>query len=137
VNVWRYAWTLAPLLSTVALGVNLIAQSRLFWIGGAFTVVGVLGLMLVILRDLAERAERAHAFYVVDGPRATYLYSFTEFRRLPESIRRMIRTDNPDVERWYQSEQRRHGIEIIEALAGGRWQKLRYRTTLWLLNFLT
>lgn len=51
------------------------------------------GLLLVVLKEIVERPERAHALYKVDGPPATYLYSYVEFRSLPDAERRELFKD--------------------------------------------
>lgn len=136
-SVWRYAWTLGPLLGATALGVNVMMKGGVMaWIGGLIVACGVLGLLLVLVKEVAERYERANAFYRIDGPQATYLYSFTEFERLPEPVQQEIYRDAA-VKAWHRQERRRHGIEELTALQGGRIQRLRYRLALWILNFLT
>src|SRR2546430_13404854 len=67
-------------------GVALQSSRR---IGGVLIAVGLLGLILVILKQIAERPERVHALYHVQGKQATYLYSYTEFRRLDRKSTRL------------------------------------------------
>jgi hypothetical protein len=133
-QTWRYAWTIAPLVGTVALGAGLIVQ-RLTWIGLMVVVVGSFGLLLVVLKEIVERPERAHALYKVEGPQPTYLYSYVEFRRLPDAVRRDLLKD-PNVVKWYTRETHRHGGDMLEAF-GTRFGKMRYRFYLWVINFLT
>src|SRR6267142_11709 len=132
---WRYAWTLAPLLAVVALGTNIALQGSR-WIGCGLIVMGILGFALVFLKEIVERPERAHALYhVVEGKQAIYLYSYTEFRRLPEHVRLRLLQDR-DVKQWFRAETHRHGGEMFDVLQT-RFGNLRYRFWLWVLNLLT
>ena len=133
-QVWRYGWTIAPLVGTVALGTVLVVNQHP-WIGGLVIAVGVLGLHLVILKEIVERPERAHAFYLVNGPQATYLYSYVEFRRLPEPIRHALLRDREVVE-WFKRETQRLGGEMFEAY-GTPFGKIRHRLRLGVIAFLT
>jgi len=109
--------------------------NALWGIGLLVVVVGSLGLLLVVLKKIVERPERAHALYKVDEAQATYLYSYVEFRRLPDAVRRDLLKD-PNVVRWYTRESHRHGGDMVEAF-GTRFGKTRYRFHLWVINFLT
>jgi hypothetical protein len=132
--VWRYAWALAPLLATIAIGVAMRGQG-MTWLGWVFVAIGLVGLGLVILKEFVERPERAHALYRIDGPQATYCYSYVEFRRLPREVREDLLSD-ARVLKWYRAETRRHGGDMIEAY-GTRFGKLRHRLYLWAIGFLT
>ena len=90
---WSYAWTLGPLLAVVAVGTHIALQGSR-WIGCGLIVIGALGLILVLLKQIVERRERAHALYHVEGKQATYLYSYTEVRRLPERVRSRLLQDS-------------------------------------------
>jgi hypothetical protein len=134
-QTWRYAWTLAPLLAVVALGTNIALQGSR-WVGCGLIVVGILGFALVFLKEIVERPERAHALYDVgEGKQATYLYSYTEFRRLPEQVRSRLLQDR-DVRRWFRVEMHRHGGERFNVVQT-RLGKVRYRCWLWVLSLLT
>ena len=133
-QVWRYAWTLAPLLATVAIGVALRGQG-MTWLGAVFVVLGVVGLVLMTLKEAVERPERAHAFYRVDGPQAVYCYSFVEFLRLPQHVRTGCLKD-PDAQKWFDREVQRHAGDMLGAYHGRvRW--IYYRARLRLISFLT
>jgi histidinol-phosphate/aromatic aminotransferase/cobyric acid decarboxylase-like protein len=97
--------------------------------------VGLLGLALVVLKEILERPERAHAFYQVNGPQAIYLYSYVEFRRLPDHVRHEV-LRSPEAMKWFKRETSRHGGDMFEAY-GTRFGKLRHRVSLWVLNLLT
>ena len=131
---WRYAWTLGPLLAVVALGTTILLQGSR-WIGCGLIVVGAFGLILVFLKEMVERRERAHALYHVEGKQATYLYSYTEFRRLPERVRSRLLQDSY-VQRWFRAETHRRGGEMYGAFQT-RFGKLRYRIWLWVLTVFT
>jgi hypothetical protein len=134
VQVWRYGWTIAPLIATVALGTALVLN-RFVWVGWVAVAIGCLGLLLVLLKEIVERPERANAFYRVDGPQATYLYSYAEFRRLPGRVRSALLKD-PDVVAWFKRETSRHGGDMLAAY-GTSFGKMRYRFYLWVIDFLT
>jgi hypothetical protein len=131
---WRHAWTLGPLLAVVALGTTIALQGSR-WIGCGLIVVGALGLIFVFLKNIVERRERAHALYDVQGKQATYLYSYTEFRQLPERVRSRLLQDSY-VQRWFRAETHRRGGEMFGAFQT-RFGKLWYRFWLWVLNLLT
>lgn len=132
-QIWRYAWTIAPLSAATALGVALRGQemNRLGWI---FILLGLLGLLLVVLKEWVERPERAHAFYRVDGPQAIYCYSYVEFMRLPANVRGDCLHDQR-VAAWFTAEVHRHGVEMFQAY-GTRRGKAFHHIYTWLLNFL-
>jgi hypothetical protein len=133
-SIWRYAWTLGPLLAALALGVNLAVQGFL-WIGLPLLVVAVLGLLLVLLKEAVERPERAHAYYEVEGSLSTYRYSYVEFYRLPETVRDEL-MQNPKVSSWFTREMHRHAAEAIAAPSTrlARWRRRLWLRVLYLLT---
>jgi hypothetical protein len=105
------------------------------WLGGVFILLGVLGLLLVLLKEAVERPERANAFYQVNGPQATYCYSYVEFQRLPGKVRSDCLNDT-HVRAWYKREMERHAGEMFGAYQR-RLPRFFYRARLWLVRFLT
>lgn len=108
------------------------------WLGAAFIILGVVGLVLMILKEVVERPERAHAFYRVDGPQAIYCYSFVEFLRLPQHVRSDCLND-PGVQKWFNREIQRHAGDMLVAYQGrlARLRRIYYRAKLSLISFLT
>jgi len=62
-------------------------------------------------------------------------YSYVEFRRLPDHVRREVLRSRDAME-WFKRETSRHGGDMLEAY-DTRFGKLRHRLSLWVLTVLT
>jgi len=131
--VWPYAWVLPPTVAVAALGVNLLTQGYVNT--GAFLIgLSSLTLLVVSVREKLERFERSHAYYSIDGDKATFQFTYLQFMKLPDNVRTSLMHD-AHVTAWRESEMHRHGVRMLGELFT-KWGRLRCHLREWFFAFL-
>jgi len=130
--VWPYAWVLPPTVAIAALGVNLVTQG--FVKTGAFLIgLSSVTLFVVSVKEKLERFERSHAYYHIDGDRATLQFTYLQFMKLPDTVRTALMYDKRIVG-WRKAEMERHGIRLVQEFRT-RWGLLKYHLRDWFFAF--